>query len=871
MTLTEKIKSYSEFYHRIVNDPEYATKTSMPGNSYFLENDEILTIPRDDGDCRYPYSSDGFIFWAYSSGYMHSNEGIFSPFLYAGEGKEPKIAFFASVPIKGAKEAVSLLPVPLLKSTVTVDRYSIFTKSSVTYVAELPEWRFAVRVFISHEKEIFFTVSIENLSEKSAEITLSAFFNPFLLHAITEDSENKWFREVKYCEVQDSSQLGSFLIKTNEDISRTVSASNYGVIRRNILCGEGSQMVAHEETASRNQYVGGSRGSLHMPAALDRNTFGEANHVCTFTEWGAAGDLLRLSLNGESTVRYDILFHYEAYCKDEDKIRELLGDKIKPGQVDRILSDLEDSETKKSSLLTCKVFDSAEPHLKAQVFNGFFEHLKKQVEFCSLIKGYVQISAGSLIGIRDIFQAVEGLTLWQPESARRKMLEALNFISPDGRCPRQYTLPSDEGQMPVMDLRAFIDQGVWVISTIITYLKYTGEEAFLYEDCGYYEITDIKQKLVKKSMIHNSVLEHMFRIMDYLLFNRDEKTKCVRALYGDWNDALDGLGVSSDPGKEFGTGVSVMTSLQVYQSLDEMTELLDRLDREKYSPYIEKYQKARTELREGLKKYALIEDAEGRKKIVHGWGDNLSYYVGSFDDPDHQSRDGLTSNAFWVLSGLYEDDRSIKNTILSAFHRLDSKYGLKTFEPCFEPNTKRVGRIPKLPAGTAENGAAYIHATLFGVAALFRMGCSEFAWQQLIKVLPFTHVYLSCSPYVMPNSYGYNPEKNIDGESMQDWQTGSSNVLFKLIVKYVFGISPEFDGLWIQPAVYNPFKSCKLKIRIRGCDVKIICSQRQAEEREFFVNDEKRTPVFDETMNLQKLWIPYQDLTCPNMEIIVIL
>lgn len=78
-------------------------------------------------------------------------------------------------------------------------------------------------------------------------------------------------------------------------------------------------------------------------------------------------------------------------------------------------------------------------------------------------------------------------------------------------------------------------------------------------------------------------------------------------------------------------------------------------------------------------------------------------------------------------------------------------------------DAKGVGRIPKLPAGTAENGAPYIHASVFGVMALFRMGSPEAAWQELIKSLPMTHDTISVSPYVMPNSYGYNPEKNVDG------------------------------------------------------------------------------------------------------------
>jgi cellobiose phosphorylase len=422
-----------------------------------------------------------------------------------------------------------------------------------------------------------------------------------------------------------------------------------------------------------------------------------------------------------------------------------------------------------------------------------------------------------------------------------------------------------------MDLRPFIDQGVWVISTIVTYLKYTGDFEFLKEDCGYYEIIDEKRKLVKKIPVRDSVLEHMLKIMNYLITNRDhEITKCVRALYGDWNDALDGLGVSLDPEKEYGSGVSVMVSLQVYQNLMEMEELLGKLDSSKFSSLISEYAKVRSEIKDGLNKYAVLAGENSKKRIVHGWGDKVSYYVGSFDDPDHKSRHGLTSNAFWVLSGLYDEDMGLRNTIMEAFASLDSKYGMKTFEPHFEPDAKGVGRIPKLPAGTAENGAAYIHASLFGVMAMFRMGYSEEAWNQLIKSVPFTHESVSCSPYIMPNSYGFNQEKNIDGQSMADWQTGSSNVLLKLLVKYVFGLSPEYDGIWIQPAAYIPFECFEFQIKIKNCNVNIIYKEIYKAGRKFYVNKQQRSGVFYDVMKLEKVWITEKELNCHDISIEII-
>ena len=47
---------------------------------------------------------------------------------------------------------------------------------------------------------------------------------------------------------------------------------------------------------------------------------------------------------------------------------------------------------------------------------------------------YMQLAGRSLIGIRDVFQALEGLQYYRPADSRNKMLEALGFTTPTGRC-----------------------------------------------------------------------------------------------------------------------------------------------------------------------------------------------------------------------------------------------------------------------------------------------------------------------------------------------------------------------------------------------------------------------------------------------------
>jgi cellobiose phosphorylase len=873
-TFEDKINIISEQYHALKSNPELGAKRAMPGKAYFLDNNDVLSIPRDDGDCRYPYGQGGFNFWAYTSGYMHSNEGLFSTFIRALEGQEPKIAFFAGLPKgQGKYSLVSLLSVPILfdDEGIEIERYTVFSPGAAYYITEFAGIRTAIRAFANEKKEIHFTLHIKNMTDKIQKLFISDYINPFLRHAIFEDVENRYFREVQALKPEaDQGELGSFLFRINEDIDRKTSVSNFGVLHRNIRLGDYSKLQKHEETTSRYQYVGGARSSLHTPFSLKKGTFGEPKHVCTLVEIAAACDILHLEIGAGDSARLDLSLVHLIYCRDDSLKEKLLSMRFNPDTIDKEQNEIDKSERSRLKGLTALMGKATDGNFKEGIFNSFFEHLKKQVEFCATIKGYILLWENSLIGIRDVFQAIEGYLLWQPEEARAKMLEALNFIAPNGRCPRQYTLPVGD-KMPVLDLRAFIDQGVWVISTITTYLRLTRDFDFLKEVCGYYEIVDEKSKKVRKSEVENTVLEHMFKIMDYLLENRDhESTGCVRALFGDWNDALDGLGVTDDPGKEYGTGVSVMVTLQVYQNLAEMIEILEQLDPIKYAANVDRYKREREDLEECIKKYAVVQNEKGEKRIVHGWGDKRKYFVGSFCDPDGQSRNGLVSNAFWVNSGLYEKDTSVRDIILDSFKSLDSKYGLKTFEPYFPSDIQGVGRIKKLPAGTYENGASYCHATAFGIMAQFRMGRAKEAWEQIYKAIPITHDIVTTSPYIMPNTYGNNEEKLIDGESVLDWQTGSSNVILKTLVRYGVGLEPQFGGIWIQPPAWLPFESFDFKIKVRSCEVSISYKNKGSGKRIFEADGIRRESRYDQFMGIEKLWVSDEELKGNRLEIKVL-
>ena len=266
--------------------------------------------------------------------------------------------------------------------------------------------------------------------------------------------------------------------------------------------------------------------------------------------------------------------------------------------------------------------------INTNVLNRFLEYVIYQTEYCGLAKN----SGALFLGVRDVMQQIEAALIWNPKACRAKILEVLSFIDPSGNPPRQYSIPP-KGTNPRMDLRDFIDQGVWIITTLYAYLAYTQDYQILDEVIGYYERKEGGYAVL--STRRDSVLQHLIQVMNYLITHIDPTTKCLRAMYGDWNDALDGLGISSDKGQKYGDGVSVMASLQLFANLKEMIEILTKI--QKHTELIDIYSNIRNELREGLNKYAIVEK-DGHKKVIHGWGEHRSYLVGSFSDVDGKSR-----------------------------------------------------------------------------------------------------------------------------------------------------------------------------------------------------------------------------------------
>ena len=243
--------------------------------------------------------------------------------------------------------------------------------------------------------------------------------------------------------------------------------------------------------------------------------------------------------------------------------------------------------------------------------------------------------------------------------------------------------------------------------------------------------------------------------------------------------------------------------------------------------------------------------------------------MGSFCDSDGVSRLSFAPFAFWAISGMVERDTKMRDAVINGLHALDSKFGILTNTPAFTPTSPGVGRICRTLKGSAENECAYTHASMFGVLALFLVGDSEYAWKQLEKTLVISQQEPSKSPFVMSNSYCFNPEEGLLGQSAIDWYTGTGTVMMKNFIRAVFGIEPNLNGLNIKTSSYMPCNNAEINILIKGCNVHLVYRNENNGKRQIFVNGKQRTTEYSELLRTEKAFIQNDEIT-ENLEVLVI-
>ncbi len=409
----------------------------------------------------------------------------------------------------------------------------------------------------------------------------------------------------------------------------------------------------------------------------------------------------------------------------------------------------------------------------SKVNNLINKWVKQQVQLCA------EVGRDTGKGFRDQLQDAWAIASFNPELAKEKILETLQYEYSDGRCVR--------GWLP-LDQHIYSDGPTWIAPTINAYLKETGDYSFLNVKVPYLDQGE------------DTVWEHILTAVRYSSDDTGEHN-LVLAHAGDWNDSLNGIGVG-------GKGESVWTSIALYYALNNVAEMADKLYKDK---------KLKDEM---------LDRADRIKEAVNDTGWDGEWYLAGYTDEgekvgSHLEKEGsiyLNSQTWAIMSGIVQGDR--KEKCLKALdEKLDSPYGPLTLYPTYTRYNPSIGRLTGFVPGIWENGTPYCHGGTFKIVSDCCAGRGDKAYETMTKIMPDSNTnpsdHSGCEPYVLTNMY-FGPDNPRAGQTMFAWVTGTAGWMFRAVTQYILGFHPGHDDIWIKPCIPSAWKECTLHRKFRG-------------------------------------------------------
>ncbi|MFP4479052.1 MAG: GH36-type glycosyl hydrolase domain-containing protein, partial [Candidatus Izemoplasmatales bacterium] len=395
------------------------------------------------------------------------------------------------------------------------------------------------------------------------------------------------------------------------------------------------------------------------------------------------------------------------------------------------------------------------------------------------------------IGFRDSAQDIMGVLSQSPDQSKSLLIKLLSVQKINGSAMHQFNpknMVANEGDSREVEGADdyYGDDHLWIILSLIAYLKETGDMSFLDLEIGYYE-KDKDGNPIEKS----SVLEHLKRALNFTKTHRGKHGLPLLG-FADWNDT-----VNLSPGAE-----SIFNTNLYGLALLEMIDLMEFLG---HNECLEEYKN----------------DYEIMKKLFnqHAW--DGKWFVRYFDSSGHvygshkNDHGKIYSNAqSWsIISGFASKEQSII-ALDSLNSMLNTPNGIKLSTPGYNAYNEKIGGITTYPPGAKENGGIFLHANPWVMMAETICGRGNKAYQYYNQINPVRKNNLidefECEPYVYPQNI-LGDEHPQFGLARNSWLSGTASWTYQAATKYILGIMPTFNGLKIDPCIPNDWDSFEIR------------------------------------------------------------
>ena len=426
----------------------------------------------------------------------------------------------------------------------------------------------------------------------------------------------------------------------------------------------------------------------------------------------------------------------------------------------------------------------------------------------SRFASFIELGGRTGLGYRDTAQDSMTIPHSNPEKCKERILQLLNGLVSEGYglhlfSPEWFEKKEEKKKpfksptvIPGINKKDIIhgiedacsDDALWLIPSIVEYIKETGDLAFADREVDYADKG------------RDRVYDHMKSILDFS--DREVgKTGVCKGLRADWNDCLN-----------LGGGESAMVSFLHYWAINSFLELAGYLGR---NDDVEKY----TAMACKVKKVCETQLWDG-DWYIRGITKNLKK-IGTKNDVEGKVH--LESNAWAVLSGASDYERGIK--AMDSVHKyLATKYGIMLNAPSYTVPDDDIGFVTRVYPGVKENGSIFSHPNPWAWAAECVLGRGDRAMEYYNSLCPYNQNDMIEIRESEPYSYCQfimGKDHTAFGRARHPFMTGSGGWSYFSATRYMLGIRPDFDKLEINPCIPSDWKEFSAVRKWRGATYNI--------------------------------------------------
>ena len=425
----------------------------------------------------------------------------------------------------------------------------------------------------------------------------------------------------------------------------------------------------------------------------------------------------------------------------------------------------------------------------------------------SRFTSFIEVGGRVGLGYRDTAQDAMMVPHSNPEKCRSRLIELLRALTTQGYGLHLFEPRWFEPQEPQTDFKsptvvptpdkssivhglkdACADDALWLVSSIVQFVRETGDFGFLDEMVTYADGGE------------GTVYAHMKRILDFSAREVGRNGIC-KGLRADWNDCLN-----------LGGGESAMVSFLHHWAIGNFVALARKLGRTADADH---YEALGAQVKETCQRVLW----DGKWYIRGITADNRK--IGT--QRDAEGKVHMECNTWAVLSGVADPERG-KAAMDAVDEYLYTEYGLMLNAPCYTKRDDGIGFVTRVYPGLKENGAIFSHPNPWAWCAEAMLGRGSRAmkfYNALCPALQNDRIEVRQSEPYSYCQFVVGRDHTAFGRARHPFMTGSSGWAYYAATQYLLGVRPDFDDMVIDPCIPADWKEYSVVRRWRGAEYRI--------------------------------------------------